>query len=151
VPERVSAGGLVVRFEADRVFVALVHERPFGVYILPKGRVEPGESSEQAARREIREEAGLTDLRLLGNLGARERLSYDRRCWVVTKYHLFATEQTAGRPSDGAHDYELAWYPISALPAMLWREQRELVERSRDYLSESPRLALPGSQGCPDP
>lgn len=52
--EERSAGGVV--FCGDRVLVL----RNFrGEYIFPKGHFEPGESAQDAARREVNEEAGL--------------------------------------------------------------------------------------------
>lgn len=86
---RTSAGGVVVRIEKGKAHVALVMEQPFGIYVLPKGGVEQGEDSLTAAQREIEEEAGLSDLQLIENLGTRERLTYDKRKWVTTHYYLF--------------------------------------------------------------
>lgn len=50
----VSAGGVLV--EAGEVLV-IRHAR--GEWIMPKGHLEPGESAEEAALREVREETGL--------------------------------------------------------------------------------------------
>ncbi len=53
VRDSTSAGGVVVRLERGQAWVALVRESAFPQYILPKGRLEPGEDTEAAARREI--------------------------------------------------------------------------------------------------
>lgn len=134
VPERTSAGGVVVRWEGDTLLVALVREGDFPGYILPKGRLEPGEEREQAARREIAEESGLEDLTLLGYLGARERLSFDRQWWIITHYYLYLTQQVQAQPSDIAHSYVLHWFPLEDLPTLTWPEQRELLESSRETI-----------------
>ena len=42
-------------------------------WLFPKGTVEDGETDEQAARREIEEETGLTGLELIDDLGTYER------------------------------------------------------------------------------
>ena len=103
---------------------------------MPKGGVEPGESLEETARREIEEEAGLSSLELIEKLGTRARLSYDKVCWITTHYFLFGTEQIDGMPTDVEHHYELAWHPIGSLPAIFWPEQRELIETNRDKIVE---------------
>ncbi len=134
VSDRTSAGGIVARVEDGRIYVALVGELGLTERVLPKGGVEPGESLEEAACREIEEEAGLSSLELIEELGVRERLSYDKVCWITTYYFLFVTEQVEGIPTDVEHHYELAWHPIGALPAIFWPEQRELIETNRDEI-----------------
>ena len=134
VRDRTSAGGIVTRIVDGQIYVALVGELGLTERVLPKGGVEPGESLEEAARREIEEEAGLSSLEVIEKLGIRARLSYDRACWISTHYFLFVTEQVEGIPTDVEHHYELAWYPIEALPAIFWTEQRELIETNRDKI-----------------
>ena len=134
VSDRTSAGGIVARIADEQIYVALVGELGLTERVLPKGGVEPGESLEEAARREIEEEAGLSSLELIEELGVRERLSYDKVCWITTYYFLFVTEQVEGTPTDVEHHYELAWHPIGALPAIFWPEQRELIETNRDEI-----------------
>jgi 8-oxo-dGTP pyrophosphatase MutT (NUDIX family) len=56
-----SAGGVVVRHTEDGLVVAAIQPqgRPEGHWVLPKGLVEPGERSVEAAVREVHEETGL--------------------------------------------------------------------------------------------
>lgn len=50
----------VALIERDRVLLIQRARKPyFGMWSLPGGRLEPGETAEQAAAREIREEMGL--------------------------------------------------------------------------------------------
>ncbi len=128
--ESQSAGGIVARFEKGKAWIALVREGELTDYILPKGRVEPGESLEQAARREIAEEAGLTDLELDSYLGARSRLNFARTRWIMIHYFLFITRQVEGKPSDLGHIYHCEWFQPDQLPRMFWPEQRQLVEEN---------------------
>lgn len=137
VPDRYSAGGIVVRVDdAGEVLLAMVREEDWEPYVLPKGGIEPGETVEVAAYREIAEEAGITDLTLLADLGAHERLNFDRDRWITTRYFLFVTRQIEGTPTDPDHHYGLWWFPLDALPTMAWREQRELVEANAALIRE---------------
>jgi len=134
VAEHVSCGGVVVRKEEDLIMVALVTEPGFAEYILPKGHVESGENLEQAARREIAEEAGFTELTLVKSLGSAGRLDFRKRSWGTMHYFLFTTSQDKTSPSDPEHEYIVKWFPIDGLPEMFWPEQKELVERNREEI-----------------
>ena len=54
-----SAGGAVLRKHGERYEVALIRTRGNVRFQLPKGLLDPGETSEEAALREVREETGI--------------------------------------------------------------------------------------------
>lgn len=54
----VAAGAVLFRFVDGKARVLLIHRDHHGDVSLPKGKVDPGESTPQAAVREIREETG---------------------------------------------------------------------------------------------
>jgi 8-oxo-dGTP pyrophosphatase MutT (NUDIX family) len=128
IKQRVSAGGIVVRVQDGQALVALTREGDWPLYVLPKGGVEDGETLEQAARREIEEEAGLSELDLVSYLGTRERLNYNRSRWMTVHYFLFRTRQERGSPTDPKHHVGVSWFAPDALPSMLWPEQQALIE-----------------------
>ena len=64
----VSSGGIVYKVTKRGVFVAFVRDS-VGKMTFPKGHVEKGESIERTARREVLEETGLDNLRLVRKLG----------------------------------------------------------------------------------
>jgi 8-oxo-dGTP pyrophosphatase MutT (NUDIX family) len=59
-----TAGGVVFRKTSDCVQILMIQDR-LGRWSIPKGHVEEGESLEQTALREIGEETGLHDLKIL--------------------------------------------------------------------------------------
>lgn len=63
-----TAGGIVL---GDHGTIAMV--RRSDAWLFPKGHVDPGESDEEAARREIAEEIGIADLEYIDDLGTYER------------------------------------------------------------------------------
>ena len=132
--ERISAGGIVARREGDDVYIALVREGDWPKFVLPKGGVEAGETIEQAAAREIEEEAGLTRLQLLDSLGLLERLSYNKKTWLKTHMLLYSTDQVEGVPTDKEHHTDVWWFPINELPDMMWPDQKKLIETNRDRI-----------------
>ncbi len=134
IAEHISCGGVVVRRDGDQLLVALVTEPGFAEYILPKGHLEPEESLEQAARREIAEESGFTELTLIKDLGMTGRLNFRKSSWGTMHYFLFTTSQDKVSPSDPEHQYIMKWFPIDALPEMFWPEQRALIEDNTDMI-----------------
>lgn len=138
VKDRTSAGGVVVRRNAEtgRLLVALTRDGGLSAYFLPKGGIEAGETLIETARREIQEEAGFSDLRLLTYLGARQRLSYERTRWITTHYFLFLTEEINPEATDPNHEYTVDWYPLEneEFPSLFWPEQGELLREHRNRI-----------------
>ena len=96
-----SAGGIVLR--DDLVLVVSQHGTSWS---LPKGHIEKGESQIMAAKREIYEESGIKDLKLIKKLGVykRHKISIngkDDKSELKTIYmFLFKTKQDTLKPVD---------------------------------------------------
>ena len=100
----------------DELQVLLVKRRnePYaGKLALPGGFVDPGEDLHEAARRELREETGLTDVvfEQLASYGAPGR---DPRGRIVSVAHLaILPEPVSARAGDDAS--EAGWHPVEPL------------------------------------
>jgi 8-oxo-dGTP pyrophosphatase MutT (NUDIX family) len=123
-----SAGGVVVRRMRGRVFIAVVRVRD-DVLALPKGHPEPGESSAEAAQREVREETGL-DAKLVEKLDD-IRYWYARdgeRVMKIVSFFLF--RYRTGSIEDHDHEVEDAlWIPLEEAPDRLaYRGERDMAK-----------------------
>lgn len=127
LPERPSVGAVVLR-PGDGWRVALVIE-PGEYAQLPKGGLEGCETHQQALHRELHEEAGLTAVRLVADLGVLERQNYARTRWQVTRYFLGITEEIGGPPLEPG--FRLEWADLEGVPPLFWPEQTRLLERVR--------------------
>ena len=86
-----AAGGVVLDDEGR---VVLVHRPKYDDWSLPKGKLDPGESFEEAALREVEEETGLR-CRLVRELPAVEYTDAKGRSKVV-RYWLMEVEADLG-------------------------------------------------------
>jgi len=136
VPLRRAAGGIVVRRDGDRVLLALTIEEDgeAAVVALPKGGLEPGEDALTAARREVTEETGLHDLRLVLDepLHVESRYGLHKGVWIEYPLFLFETAQVLGVPTDPRH--RLAWFPLNALPPLFWPGEADLLTCLHDRI-----------------
>jgi predicted NUDIX family NTP pyrophosphohydrolase len=112
VPQ-LSAGVLLYRRTTTAVKVLLVHpggplwrNRDIGWWQIPKGMVEPGETSEAAARREAEEELGL---RLTGTLLPLGRI----RQAGGKRVEAFALEQDFDASQIVSNSFQMEWPPRS--------------------------------------
>ena len=127
-----SSGGLVVRNFQGRLFLAVVEvTRRKQVLSLPKGHIDPGETAEQAAVREVREEAGVTAEieEKLGDVRYWYSLHGERRLKVVS---FFLCRYRSGSVRD--HDEEVnaaLWVPLAEAPVRLeYRGERDMAQRA---------------------
>ncbi len=138
-----SAGGVLVRRLRGRWMLAAIRPagKPPGLWVLPKGQLDEGESSEAAALREVAEETGARG-RSLGKLGdTRYWFNWDgERVFKVVSFFLVRYED--GRLGDipEAFRHEVAdvrWLPLDDAPAILaYRGEREMAERALARLAE---------------
>jgi 8-oxo-dGTP pyrophosphatase MutT (NUDIX family) len=133
-PESHTAGGVVVRKAGDALWVALAKEKFYADYVLPKGHVETGESVVEAARREIGEEVGILDLTLIGKLGTKTRLDFNKTEWKITHYFLYVTDQNDAVPTHREQHETMFWVPLMPVPKFFWPEQQSLIEENKDRI-----------------
>lgn len=132
-----SAGGVVVR-DGEVITIVPVKRAADGrrVLGLPKGHLDGDETPEQAASREVAEEAGVQAelVDLLGDVEYR----YERRGRRVNKIvRFFLFEYRSGDPADHDHEIEEArWMPLSeALDRLSYEGEREMVRRAQSRVA----------------
>lgn len=103
----ISAGGIVVR-TSGTTWEVLVLQDANDAWTFPKGKIEPGENPEKAARREIHEEVGLTALTMLTKLPL-IRYMYRREGLIskTVQYFVFESkenERMSSQTEEGIHN-----------------------------------------------
>jgi len=134
-----SAGGIVVRFEGavpHLVVGSRRRDRDLVTWTLPKGTPNPGETREETAVREVREETGL-DVRITGPLDSIEYWFVQRGLRIHKTVHYFLMEATGGDLDRHDHEFEsVRWLSFDdALRTLTFETERELVARAASGLS----------------
>ena len=137
VERAVSAGGVVVR-EGDRGPEVVICGRDSdGVWGLPKGTPDAGESLEEAAIREVSEETGL-QVKIVKKIGVVEYwfssdgVRYHK--WV----HHFLMRATGGDTEDHDEEYDrVEWLPVEeALRTLTFGNDKRMVRLAQAALGE---------------
>ncbi len=131
-----SAGGVVVRQIAGRPHILVIRD-PYQNWGLPKGHVENGERSGDAAIREVREETGLDDLEL-----GQELASIDwyfraggKLIHKFCAFYLMTSREGDPHPEAAEGITECAWLPLAeAAERISYDNARDVVNAARETL-----------------
>jgi|SRR6266404_2602110 len=123
--EILAAGGIVIDKETGTPCVLLVHRPSYDDWSFPKGKLDPGETIEEAALREVREETGL-DCRITRKL-ATLRYRYRRRNEGRLRpkaVHYFLMERVRGDIQVAGEEVDRAeWFDFDEAAGRLSYEQ----------------------------
>ena len=130
-----SAGGVVYRDDQPSREWLLIRPTGKQSWRLTKGHIDPGESSLQAAEREVEEEGGV-EVEVLGKIGQDNYffiLSKERIYKIVT-YFLMRYLQKAKGPISWETE-EIAWIPFGeALERLTFKGEKEILQKAREMV-----------------
>jgi 8-oxo-dGTP diphosphatase len=122
-----AAGGLLVRDVGGGRRLAVIHRARHGDWTLPKGKVDPGETLQQAALREVLEETGWP-ARLTAFAGAFGYMAKGAPK-IVAFWMMEPAGEGAFAPSEEVA--ELVWLaPEEAVGRLDHGPEREIVQRT---------------------
>jgi 8-oxo-dGTP pyrophosphatase MutT (NUDIX family) len=132
-----SAGGVLVRKIDGRWVLAAIRPagKPEGVWALPKGRIDEGETGDVTALREVAEETGARG-RLVCKLGeVKYWFSWEReRIFKIVSFFLVQYEggELGDIPPEFQHEVaDVQWLPLDEAPTLLaYDGEREMAEKA---------------------
>lgn len=125
-----SSGCIVFTLRGSEPFFLVMKNRTYGHYDFPKGAIEPGESEEEAMRRELGEETGISKFRSVARLRTDVRYSFRARGRLIDKSVAFFLVQVADRPRITLSDEhtEYRWLRFEeAMKTLRYENQRRLL------------------------
>lgn len=131
-----SCGALVCRREGDKIKILILKHKLGGHWSFPKGHVEKGETEQETALREVREETGL-NIRLLNRF--REMVSYSPKPDVDKDVVYFLGY------ADDAHTVmqeeevsEIRWVDLSdAHEFLTYYNDKQLLRSAKKYINKN--------------
>ena len=129
-----SAGGVVFKHLNSALRICLIARQNKGrkVWCLPKGHIEPNESLEETALREVQEETGLSGS-ILSPLGFITYHFFDspNNKKIFKKVHFFLIRHRSGNTKN--HDdevEEVRWFPLEkALEIIEYAGEKDILKK----------------------
>ena len=140
---QISAGGVAFRNQAETLEVALISVGEDNRWQLPKGVVDKGESTEAAAVREVREEAGI-DTQVVDRIDKVEYWYFAKENGNRVRYHkyvyFYLLRYKSGDVAE--HDDEVneaQWVEIGeAVKRLAFNTEKKIVERAAQMIDALP-------------
>ena len=127
----ISSGGVVYRVENGIPLFLLLTSNKRGIWCLPKGLIEENEDEVTTAMREVREETGVSRVKLRGKVG-QIKYQFGFRAKTFDKtvhFFLFETDQTDSKVGT-EHDFE-EWLPYDeALQSLSYPNEKEMLSKA---------------------
>lgn len=145
-----SVGAVVFR-KKEGVLKYLILEYPHGHWGFSKGHVEAGETEKQTLWREVQEETGISDLKIIPEFWEKERYFYlargeerekrkrkGRGIMILKKvyYYLAETKQEEVKLSLEHKSYVWLEFP-KALEKVTYRDDKNILKKADEFLLSS--------------
>ena len=139
--DEVSAGGLVVDASGTKGLLigrldAKDVKRERLLWSLPKGHIEPGETPEQAAIREVKEETGI-ESEIDKSLGVIDFWFMASGKRIHKTVHHFLFKEVGGQIAPQVSEVDdVRWFPLDEIVSKLaYPDEKKLIARSKELLS----------------
>jgi 8-oxo-dGTP pyrophosphatase MutT (NUDIX family) len=136
VDER-SAGVVVYRMEDGEPVYLILHYVE-GHWDFPKGHIEPGEDVEQAARRELWEETGITDVRFVFGFSEKVLYKFRRDGALRSKSVDYLLGETTTKDVTISDEHKgFDWFrPYNARRRITYTNSRRVLAKAEGFIRE---------------
>lgn len=143
MPVEKSAGAVIFRKDEGKIFYLLLHYEA-GHWDFSKGHIEKGESLEDTALREVKEETGIEDAKFVE--GFKERIKYffkgDKgNIFKKVTFFLFETKQKEVKLSFEHIGYKWLSYK-KVLSQLTFKNAKEILKKADIFLKRHSRILL---------
>jgi bis(5'-nucleosidyl)-tetraphosphatase len=158
MPRENSAGAIIFRKEglekSPRIYYLLLHYAPSepgrrGQWGFAKGHVEKKETDEQTARREVFEETGIKDLKIMPGFKKIEKYFFKKNYgmkgearkkapWVFKTVVFFVAETKTKKIRLSDEHIDFVWLPISqAIKKTTFKNSKDMLKKANQFIISS--------------
>lgn len=134
--KEISAGFIVFRRENEKVLFLILQNSSKKFWDFPKGNIDGKESEEEAARRELREESGIEEIKIAK--GFKEKMKYFYR-WkeelIDKEVVMFLGEVENPKIKLSWEHSAFEWLPFDEAKKLLKDQKFEMLKKANDFLS----------------
>lgn len=142
MPREKSAGAIIFREEGGIKYYLLLHypskSRKGGHWEFPKGHVEVNENEEETMRREIKEETGIEDLKIIPGFKKYIKYffrKYKSKGWIFKLVVFFVAKTETKEVKLSEEHVGFAWLPISkAIEQTTFKNSKKLLKEASDFV-----------------
>lgn len=157
MPREKSAGAIIFRIEDGIKYYLLLHypskNKRGGHWEFTKGHVEAGENEEETMRREVQEETGIKDLKIIP--GFKKYIKYffrqykekiidakdnpkKKTPWIFKLVVFFIAETKTRDVKISSEHTEFVWLPIEgAIEKTTFKNSKKLLKEADDFILKS--------------
>lgn len=153
MPREKSAGAIIFRRDSGSIYYLLLHYAPAepgkrGQWGFAKGHIEEGETEVQTAKREVAEETGIKDLKIIPGFKKLEKYFFKRSYglegearkkapWIFKLVAFFLAETKIKEIKVSHEHLGFLWLPIDeAIKKTTFKNSKKLLKEAHDYLLE---------------
>src|SRR5437588_10023334 len=131
----ISSGGVVYRVENGGALFVLLTRNKRGIWGLPRGLIEENEDEVTTAMREVREETGVSRVKLRGKVG-QIKYQFGFRAKTFDKtVHFFLFETDQADANVGTEHDAMEWMPYDkALPTLSHPNEQDILTKAWNML-----------------
>ena len=150
MPREKSAGAIVYRMENGAPHFLLLRYHS-GHWEFPRGHVENGESEEETVKREIKEETGLADIKIMPKFREYTKFFFRKTYnlkpeekknapWVFKLVILYLAETKTKDIKISEENTGFLWLPFEqALKRTTYKQAKEVLKKANKYIMENAR------------
>ena len=135
-----SAGAVIFRKNKETKYLLLHYEA--GHWDFPKGNIEANEKDEDTIKREVKEETGIKDIKIIKDFKEKLHYFYKLKGKLISKEVVFYLAETKTAKIKLSFEHVgYKWLPFKeALEKLTFKNAKDILKKADEFLKRNPRL-----------